>query len=242
MIKFVRPEECKAKLVSSRELAPTIWSYIFEVTEGNFKFEAGQFTNVRLEDPDNPGEIIQRAYSFASAPDKNKFELCIELIENGKGSRYFDALEVGEEIDFKTPFGFCNLDPENRRNLLMVATGTGIAPMKSLLEDLASKEDIRTIDLFFGVRHEENLFYQKELEELKSKLKGLNVRLCLSQPLTEDWHGETGRVTHNLENYDFNESVEVFICGGEAMIKEVRGMVLDAGVDRKQIHVEIFDV
>ena len=242
MINFVRPKDCKAKLASSRELAPSVWSYVFEVTDGEFDFKAGQFTNVRFEDPDNKEEILQRAYSFASMPATNSFELCIELIEGGKGSRFFAGLKVGEEIDLKTPFGFCNLERENRNNLLMIATGTGIAPMKSILEDLASREDNRRIDLFFGVRHEENLFYQEELAELAKKLPKLNIRYCLSQPLSDDWNGETGRVTHNLEGYDFGHGPEVYICGGEAMIKEVRMMALDNGIDRKRIHVEIFDI
>jgi ferredoxin-NADP reductase len=241
-MKFVKPKDCRAKLVSSRELAPSIWSYVFEVISGEFAFEAGQFTNIRLEDPDEVGVIIQRAYSFASAPKPDCFELCIELIDGGKGSRYFGGLKIGDEIDLKTPFGFCNLKKENLQPLLMVATGTGIAPMKSILEDLAEHNDKRRIDLFFGVRHEENLFYQEELRNLAGKLSGLTINYCLSQPLTQTWDGKIGRVTHNLSDSDFEHMPETYICGGEAMVKDVRTMALDSGIDQKKIHLEIFDI
>lgn len=232
---FVKPVDCVAQLVSSRELAPKVFSYIFEIVEGDFKFKAGQFVNVKFDD-------IQRAYSFASKPDPKRFELCIELIDGGRGSAYFANLQIGDKINMKAPFGMCSIKEENTNDLLMVATGTGIAPIKSILEDMAARDDKRKIDVYFGVRHETNLFYLEELKELESLVENMTLNLCLSQPQTDDWHGLAGRVTHNLENYDFSHMPDVYICGSQAMIMEVRKMALDNGIDKKKIHLEIFDV
>jgi NAD(P)H-flavin reductase len=165
----------------------------------------------------------------------------VGIIPNGKGSNYLANLEINDLLTVKGPYGMCYIKPENKNNLVMVATGTGIAPIKAILEDLAAKKDTRTIDVLFGCRYEKNLFYLKELKDLAGQLEDSNIILTLSQP-GELWTGYEGRVTSHLNSINFDPLVtDFYICGNGAMIKEVRDFAIEAGIEKKNIHVEIFD-
>jgi NAD(P)H-flavin reductase len=241
-MQFIPPKEFKAKLIKKEFLNEEVVSLWFKPVDAEFKYLAGQFAMVKFEDKDEPEKFITRAYSIASAPKENgEFELCLGIIPNGKGSTYLNSLTENDLAVFKAPFGMCNIKPENKNNLIMVATGTGIAPIKAILEDLANNNDTRTIDVLFGVRKAENLFYLKELKDLAEKLENSSIILTLSQP-DELWNGHEGRVTAHLDSLNFDPLItDFYICGNGEMIKEVREFALKAGIDKKNIHVEIFD-
>jgi ferredoxin-NADP reductase len=239
---FIPPKEFSAKVVKKEFLNKDTVSLWFEPMECDFKFLAGQFVMIKFADPAGTEEVLTRAYSIASAPIENgQFELCVGVIPGGKGSNMLANLEVFECIEMKAPYGVCYIKPKNKNNLIMVATGTGIAPIKSILEDLAKHKDSRKIDVLFGVRTEADLFYLKQLKDLAENLEDSSIMLTLSQP-GPLWTGHEGRVTAHLDSIAFDPLItDFYICGNGSMIKEVRNFALEAGIEKKNIHVEIFD-
>jgi ferredoxin-NADP reductase len=229
------------------EAVCSIW---FNVVEGEFKYKAGQFVNLKFTDAN--GEEVQRAYSVASAPAGEsglRFELCIEIVEGGRAGKYFSEMKVGDECKFKGPFGFCTLPPESKEAVL-VGTGTGIAPIKAILEDLKNKRMETKVSVLFGFRHWENRFYLEELDRLSSEIQG-DFWICMSRQNMGEVVGldkyknlkfVEGRVTSLLQESEIlDKDQDLYICGGSNMIKEVREMGLHAGVDKSRIYVEIFD-
>lgn len=236
---FIKPQEILSEVVSIEKLTHKVSVFRLKVP-GDLEFRAGQFANVIFMNPDDPGEELQRAYSIANRHGEGEIEFCIEFVPGGRGSRFFEQLQVGDMVKMRVPFGMCYLKDHNMNDLIMVATGTGIAPIKSILEDLADKNDKRKIDLYFGVRYEDELFYLDELEELASRLD-LKLNYCISQPkAANEWL--TGRVTKYLPECDLSNDPDVYICGNGHMIKDVRDMFIEKGVEKKKIHVEIFDL
>lgn len=238
---MIKPEDFTAKVTGINQVNDKVKVLFFEC-DRDFKYQAGQFVNLKFEDPFGEQGEIQRAYSIASVSNGKVFELCVEIIEGGRGSTYIDSLQVDDEVKIKAPFGFCCIKEDNKNDLVMVGTGTGIAPIKAILEELLAKNDERRIDVFFGVRHESDLFYMDELAVLESRLANMNLHVTLSQPQSPDWSGLSGRVTTHLEEFDFSNMPDVYICGGMAMIKDVMKLAQGKGIERKKIHVEIFDV
>lgn len=235
---FVKPIEFKAEVKSIKNLAPSIFEYKFEVLDLDFEYKAGQFVMMVFDSLIDDSKNISRAYSISSKPNSKEFELCVEIIEGGQAGTYFSAFKEGQIVDFKGPFGMCYLKPENQNDLIMIATGTGIAPIKSIVDDLIAKGDKRKIEILFGVRFQENIFYQELLESYATH-ENINARITLSKP-NENWNGLKGRVTNHLEDFKW-ENKDLYICGNGAMIREVRQFGLDQGLDKKQIHLEIFD-
>lgn len=238
---FSFPEVFKARIVELSDLNSNTIKYIFEVIEGKFNYKAGQFVMLNFIDPFDNKTPVSRAYSVASKPSDNKFELCIELIEGGKAGTFLKNVKLGDVLDFKGPFGHCTL-PTNIENkeILLVATGTGIAPIKAILEDISDKNLNNKIKLLFGMRYIEQVYYLKEIENFKNTIANLDVKICISKPEKENPHF-TGRVSSFYEVDKFNESTLIYACGNGQMVREIRQLALDKNVPKNQILVEIFD-
>ncbi len=222
-------KDFKAKLTDIKELTGDVRMFFFE-PDCDFQFKAGQFVMIKIEDG------VSRAYSIASRPDEKSFCLAIKLIEGGRGSEFLRGLSVGSVLNIKGPFGHFVVDPESQKDLVLVATGTGLAPMRSIVSDLIDTG--RKMTLIFGVRHVEDIFLKDEFEKLDSEHENFNFKLTLSKP-DESWTGLKGRVTDYLEGFDPG-NIQIYICGSKLMVSEVREYFLSAGVPESDIKNEVF--
>jgi NAD(P)H-flavin reductase len=124
---------------------------------------------------------------------------------------------------------------------ILVATGTGIAPFRSMLLDRLPQEKDRRFTLIFGVRHEYGLLYREELEALARQYPNFEFRPTLTRP-GPDWTGATGRVqSHILEALGDRRDMDIYICGLKEMVNDVRSVLKEKGVDRKRIVYERYD-
>lgn len=243
MIDFIKPVDFTAKLISKKQLTEDVWEYDFQMDNNAMPYQSGHFLMVKFP---HEGKEEQRAYSISSAARPNGFELCVKLIPNGKGSTYLSQLEPGADVTCKGPFGMFIIKPDNQSDLLLVATGTGIAPIKGIIEDLLSKNDQRQIKLIFGIRYPEDAFYEDLFAELAAKHSNFHFTLTCSRPDGDEnhtpaqtWNGATGRVTDHLAGLDL-ANFHMYICGSTAMVKSVRDFGIEQGMDKKAIHVENF--
>jgi len=137
----------KARLVSSREIAPNTRHFEFEALEWDCRFVPGQFVSLTQE---IGGNSITRAYSIASPPNSSRFALCANLVPEGHFSPFLFGLETGGEIEFRGPYGaFILRRPVS--DSLFVATGTGIAPFRSMIHAKLHEHPDQHFTLIFGV-------------------------------------------------------------------------------------------
>src|SRR5215468_9740257 len=132
-----------------------------------FSFGAGQWLSFKTNMPD--GEEITRAYSIASPPtNDNRFALCLNRVQDGFMSNFLCDMKEGEEISCQGPFGDFILRPP-MRDTIFIATGTGIAPFRSMLHWLladALRHEGRQLYLLFGSRTEQDIYYHQEFLQL----------------------------------------------------------------------------
>jgi len=238
MINIIKPQDYLCEVLEVKQLAKDVKSLILKCDK-DLNFIPGQFVNLKFEDPFGDEGLMQRAYSIASKPAKREFELCVKIIPKGKGSTYIDGLKVEDIVKIKAPFGHCVIEDSNQEDLVMVATGTGIAPIKSILEHLASKNDKRKIEVFWGLRFEEDIYYKNEVRALFKALPNLKFKLTLSKP-GPNWDGLNGRVTAHVRDLEIKHLPDFYLCGAMPMVKEVMQLAQDKGIDRQKIHVEIY--
>lgn len=223
----------KARLMQSREIAPNTRHFEFESPEWNAAFVPGQFVSITENE-------ITRAYSIVSPPGGNRFALCANLVQEGHLSPFLFALEPGNEIDFKGPYGAFTL----RRppsDSIFVATGTGIAPFRSMLLSQLNANLNHRFTLIFGVRHEHGLLYHDELTGLAQAFPNFDYRPTLTRP-PDHWTGRTGRVQpHALEVLGDRRDMDVYICGLREMVDDMRAQLKAIGLDRKRIIYEKYD-
>ena len=228
----------KATLVESREIAPQIRQFVFEVPEvQEFYFIPGQFVSLTEILGDKK---ITRAYSIASPPGGNRFEICLNLVEDGLFSPRLFGLKPGDTIETSPPLGYFILrDPT--RDALFVATGTGITPFRSIAQAYLHQGDAHPMTLVFGVRYERNILYRAEFEQLEREHPNFRFIPTLSRP-DASWTGRTGHVQQQvLEAIGDRRDLDVYICGLKLMVDDVRAKLKALGFDRKQIIYEKYD-
>ena len=240
------PPTFDAHLVRARMLSPMVRELVFERKDGApLVFEAGQWVSLLLPLPS--GEL-RRSYSIASRPDGTpRFEVAVTHVERGPGSSYLHAMEPGADLQVVGPQGFFTRPMDKTGPSLMVATGTGITPLRSILEDAVAKGETRALWMLFGVRREEDLIYRAELDALARTYPHVRAEYTLSRP-EETWAGRRGYVqTHARALYDElasrGEGVpHVYVCGLQRMVGAMRDLTRkDMGMAREFVHTERYD-
>jgi ferredoxin-NADP reductase len=226
----------RARLIESHEIAPATRHFTFDAGQP-LNFVPGQFLSLTAE---REGKLITRAYSIASAPDGSEFVLCLNRVEDGSLSPHLFAMEPGDEIDWKGPFGVFVMR-EQPSDSILVATGTGVTPYRSMLPATLGKWPDLRFTLIFGARHEHGLLYKEEFELLARQHTNFRFLPTLTRP-PESWRGATGRVhAHVLEALGERLDVDVYICGLAEMVNELRIALKTKGLDRKRIIAEKYD-
>jgi ferredoxin-NADP reductase len=242
----VVPETFEIEIRSVETLAPSVQSFVFERTDGRaLEFDAGQWLNLVL--PLASGEI-RRAYSIASAPDGTaRFELAVTEVTGGPGSGYLCGLGPGARLRAIGPQGFFTRAPLDTNPALLVATGTGVTPLRSMMRAAVAAGATTPMWLLLGVRHVEDILYRSELELLARTHPHVRVDFTLSQG-GEPWSGRRGYVqTHIPELFAALSAAtpsppHVYVCGLEKMITAVRQLVRkEMGLPRERVHSERYD-
>ncbi len=205
-----------------------------------FNFKAGQFVTIDLPIHEKPNKRW-RSYSIASWPDgSNVFELVIVLMEGGAGTTYiFNEWKENTEVLFRGAQGVFLLPEPLDKDLFLVCTGTGIAPFRSMLYNIEIHSvPHKNIYLIFGTRKKENLLYYEELTAMVQRLPDFHYIPTLSR---EEWPGKTGYVHQIYEELIREKQPALFmLCGWKEMIDEARRRIIEAGYDKKTIHLELY--
>jgi len=219
------------------QLTPTVFQINFE-TDQPFEFQAGQFVSIVVPGAGPNGRDLRRAYSIASAPKNRPVELCVKLVEGGPGTNYLNRLRPGDQFKCFAPYGTFVLKTAPGRNVCFVATGTGIAPFRSM----AFSEAFEQLNppkawCLLGVREEEEVLYDAEFRA--SKLAWVPT---VSRP-GASWQGFKGRVTDYLRAHDDDfdwKNTDFYLCGNGGMIDEIKAMLAERGVPKEALHLEVY--
>lgn len=206
-----------------------------ETPVAHWSFVPGQFVSLGFD------EKTWRAYSVASVPDENRFDLVVRLVEGGKGSMFLDQMSIGEALNFKGAFGHFLLSENLDRTLVFCGTGTGIAPLRSMILSESAKDSPRKMILLYGGRNAEDISY---LDEIESWSQDLEVYLGLSRDPDAEGvasYAQNCRITHFLETKVYPENAEFYICGNGDMVKSVQEVLESQEVDSSRIFMERFN-
>jgi ferredoxin-NADP reductase len=220
-------------------IARDVYECAFTKPEG-FTFRPGQFVLFRVPLVDDPTDIQPRAYSIASAPEDPELLFVIKLKPGGRASRWLEeVLCPGVTIDMQGPFGVFCIPDSSQQPCVLVGTGTGVAPFLSIIRSAFHRGDARPLDMVFGARSEEDLFWVDALTTLMQKHEPFRLHLALSQP-TPAWTGHRGRVQTLVPLIAPGiAGAHVFICGSPPMVDEVKKLCLEQwGVPKAQVHGE----
>jgi len=206
-----------------------------------FAFKPGQFVTFDLPIAERPSQRM-RSYSIASAPTgDNHFELVISHKIHGSGSGYlFEHAVPGTELKFRGPLGTFVMPEVPQKPLVLICTGTGIAPFRSYLALMQGK--LPETHLVFGARSTEDILYREELELLTKNNSDLHYHITLSRANTS-WPGKRGYV-HDIYSAiaeNGKRDMDFYLCGWRLMVNEARAKLQELGYTKENIHFEVYD-
>lgn len=235
---MIKPQQFSAKLEETLVHNEKFTQFSFELLEPHkMEFYAGQYVSVKVAE-----NGTRRSYSLCSSPDiKHGFELLIDISPAGIGSTYFRNLKFGDSIDFLGPLGmFTMAQDAPEEEIVFVATGSGIAPFRSMiLDQLQVRADTRPMTLYWGLRHETDLFWEMEFQELSETHPNFTFHPVISRP-GQEWTLSRGRVTDVLKAVNHSQTTGYYLCGNTAMVHDVSDLLQSKGVAQEYIHHEKF--
>lgn len=201
----------------------------------NFGYNSGQYVNITKGD-------ITRSYSVANAYEKNgKLTFFIKKYDNGLMSNYwFNKAKLNDLLRIEGPFGSFFLRESEMENVVFLATGTGVAPLKSILEGLVKslkQYQNKKIWLFVGARYESDLFWDPSEFTTSQNLKYIPV---LSRP-SKEWIGEKGYVQNIVIKYNIPlAKAQVYACGSNNMIEAAKKLLTEKGLNNAHFFSDAF--
>jgi ring-1,2-phenylacetyl-CoA epoxidase subunit PaaE len=209
-------------------------------------FTQGQ--NITLRTAIN-GTEIRRSYSICSSPDEHELRIAVKQIPEGLFSTFAnEQLKPGDKLEVLPPSGrfFTPLNSASRKNYLAFAAGSGITPILSIIKTTLLKEPHSQFTLVYGNRGRNQILFREALEAIKNKyMDRFRMVHILSRERT-DIPLFSGRIDQekcarlNGSVLELNKVDEVFLCGPEAMIFDLRKYLEAQGIDPKKIHFELF--
>jgi ferredoxin-NADP reductase len=230
-IRNVKPETAKVK---SFTLTLPAW----------MRHRAGQHYDIRLTAED--GYQAQRSYSIASEPEREgEVDITVERINDGEVSTYMhDVLIPGDRIEARGPIGgYFVWEATMAEPLLLIAGGSGIVPLMSMIRHRAAAGAKNPTSLLYSSRTFEDIIYYKELEILRSASNELQVFHTLTRSQPADWKGYARRIDQDMLKEvarPLGKSAQVFICGPTLLVEAAANSLIKIGIKSDQIRTERF--
>jgi len=204
-------------------------------------FEAGQYINLSVN---INGVVTSRPYSMSSPPSQSSYyELTVKRKQGGFVSNFLlDCIKRDDVLESTAPAGEFHYNPLFHGDyLVLIAGGSGMTPMMSMIRDVTDRGLERQMHLFYGSRNPDEIIFKQELERLASNHENLTVDFVISEP-EEGYQGLTGFIDGKLLKDRLGDLTKktFFLCGPEAMYKFCQNELEGLGLRRKQVRMEVF--
>jgi ring-1,2-phenylacetyl-CoA epoxidase subunit PaaE len=235
-----------AEIAALTDDALTITFEVPEELREAYRFQAGQHIAV-MSDMTSDG--VRRNYSICAPEPSGILRVAVKRLPDGVFSGYaHSALEVGDTLDVLTPSGrfLTPLDPANAKHYVAIAAGSGITPIISILSSALEMEPESECTLIYGNRTTQSIMFLEELQELKNRFPTRFAFYNVLSREPQELELFSGRIDARklrafLDAFVAPETVEEwFLCGPLEMVDELRGVLLDTGVDATHVHRELF--
>lgn len=213
-----------------------------------FKFKQGQSLTLRKT---LKGKEQRRSYSICSSPLDGELRIAVKKLEGGIFSVYAnEELKAGDYLDVMPPVGkfYTELDPNQKKNYVAFAAGSGITPMLSIIKTTLLTEPLSSFTLVFGNKTKNSIIFKEELEALKDRyIDRFRMYHVLSQEKSDALinYGRVDKEKCALlfsKVIDLKKCDEFFLCGPEGLIFSVHDYLQEHGVPEKHIHFELFTI
>lgn len=236
LVRFLHIRRQPYQVIEVNKEAEDIYSLYFQGPPPDYK--PGQFLHVQLLRDGTPS--ASHPFTISSSPTRE--HLSITPKELGDFTQTIKETKPGDQAFIDAPYGIFSFLNYGGKDLVFIAGGIGITPFISMLRYVFDQKLDKNITLLWGNRSEENLCFTEELETMEQELEGLSLVYVMSGQ--DDWTGEKGRINGELiQKYIPDVTLpHFFVCGPPKMSNAVINDLKSLGVEKKQIHYELFEL
>ena len=230
-----KPQQFQTVIEKKEQLTKDVFLVTFRlVSPSEITFIAGQTFMLTVDNN------VKRMMSIANPPsDKNHILLCHDTSPGGPASLWTRARKVGDTAVITAPFGMFTIDKESHRKKVLIATGTGIAPFRSMVLDYLETGGTDDMTIYWGLRYEEDVYLRGDFEEISRKYPNFRFVLTLSKP-TPNWKGKVGRVTEHVVQEEPNcAGTDFYLCGNHFMVADMEAQFARCQIPKAQVHKEL---
>lgn len=236
--------EFRTRVTAIRDLTHDIKEVRLQLIDPpEMDYRAGQFVQIEVPEYELTDEPVYRAYSMSSEPfSRNEIEMEIRYVPQGICTTYVhQQLKEGDTMTVNGPYGDFRLQ-NSQRDIVCIAGGSGMAPIKSILLDMKRRGIRRKVDYFFGAKSLRDLFLLDDMKALERELPGFRFVPALSEPAAEDrWDGETGLITQVVDRHVQDAAdKEAYLCGSPLMIDACIAVLKKKGMPDDRIFYDKF--
>jgi len=229
-------------------IAPSVGHYRFVRDDGQpLDFQPGQFIQVHFDYAD--GTAARRSYSLATIHDHalgpgEAVEIAVSFVPGGAATALFESLRAGDPLQASGPFGrFCLQPGDHNQRYVLIATGTGVTPYRSMLPLLAEQIAARGIEVILlqGARNDDELLYGEDFRAFADAHPAFRYVPCYSRGLPDGAHPDArhGYVQQHLAEFTPNAATDIaYLCGNPNMVDACFQALKDAGLPSAQIRRE----
>jgi ring-1,2-phenylacetyl-CoA epoxidase subunit PaaE len=239
----------KLKIIDKSFLTSEAILLTFDVPENlltTFIFLSGQYITLKTE---INNEEVRRSYSICTIPNDHKISIVVKAIEGGAFSNFIkDKSEVGNHLEVSLPEGrfVYNIKENISKNIFLIAAGSGITPIISIIKNILQNEQLSTITLIFANKQIEDVIFYDELISLESIFyERLKVIYVFSRKDYNKHH--FGRIDNDFINYlthnglNFKDFSEFYLCGPQEMVENIYAHLYALGISKDIIKSELFN-
>jgi len=203
----------------------------------------GQHVDIRLTAED--GYQAQRSYSIASPPEDELLALTAERVKDGEVSPYLlDELRVGDQLELRGPIGgYFVWTGAARGPVYLLAGGTGITPLMSMLRHRDRLLSRPPALLIYSARSWEDIVYRDELEAMIRRDSSFRLVYALTRKQPKDWTGHRGRINRDLLSANWfppADNPTIYVCGPTTFVETAASLLVEIGFDPLRIKTERF--
>ena len=234
-------ETYKVEIVHIEKETPTVKTFRLKLLhDKKMNFLPGQF--VVLHDKIK-GKVVKRSYSISSSPLYNTYiEITLKQIEKGEMSSFMhEQIKVGDVLEIEGPKGHFTYEENMNKRICLLAGGSGISPMRSIILYCTEKELDTKIVLFYSVKTPEDIIFRKELIELEKRNENLKIVYTMTRVTPDIWKN-IGRINEVLIEKEVKHIKETkyYLCGPLPFIRTIVSFLKKFGVDRKNIKRDVW--
>ena len=223
----------KATISDIKQETHDVKTFTFDLDE-ELEFKSGQFVRLTI-----PNCEIPRPFSISSSGEKSKhITITIKIYKNGKFTKKADELSVGEKVEIEGPYGHFIFEKETKEDVVLIAAGSGMSSLHSIMECIINNELKNNINLLYSVKTPKDIIFKEKIKNLAKEKDNLDFYFTVTRE-SNNWDGATGRLTTKvLSNEVKNKESLFYICGPPLFVKSIMASLEEIGVKKESIKTE----